>query len=501
MKKIIFLTLIIACHLFANAQTADDALRYSLTKYNSTARSAAMGGAFGALGGDFSSISINPAGLGVYRSAELTLSSNIRMSKAENNGFEEEKLSFTIDNLGAVFVFNENTSQTGWQGINLAFGYNALNNFNTRSISRVDDSANSMTDAWDLEAFPNVVNLNEFSAGLAAETELIGFYDSDEYLSTVLSRENDSYDYVRQRKFIKEEGYQGEYVFAVGTNYSNKLYLGLSLGVQHIYYKSRSDYSENTLEGSTSKLNNFNYYEFLKNTGDGVNLKLGLIYKPTDNLRLGIAYHSPTYFNMREKYYANLYADYAADANGNPEYNLTSLSPINEYEYDLRTPSRTILSGAYIFGKRAILSIDYEYVDYSNAKFSEGEFGNINDREYFDEVNMIIKDSYKSTYNLKIGGEYRVNSNVSLRAGYALYNSPYEKGTINENSDLKLLSGGVGFRQGNFFLDLAYVNTRYSEYSAYYSIFAEDPQYDVISEIVKVKNNFNDFKITFGVKF
>lgn len=497
MKKIIFLTLIIASHLFANAQTADDALRYSLTKYNSTARSAAMGGAFGALGGDFSSISINPAGLGVYRSAELTLSSNIRMSNAKNNGFEEEKLSFVIDNLGAVFVFNENTSETGWQGINLAFGYNAMNNFNTRSISRVNNSGNSMTDAWAQEANFDINNLSEFSAGLAKETDLIYIEDSQDFYRSALQ----DGDVVNQRKFIKEEGYQGEYVFAVGTNYSNKLYLGLSLGVQHIYYKSRSNYSENTLEGVSSTLNNYTYHEFFKNTGDGVNIKLGLIYKPTDNLRLGFAYHSPTYFNMREKYYADIDANYAEDSNNNPAYKITSLSRINEFEYDLRTPSRTILSGAYIFGKRAILSVDYEYVDYSKAKFSEGEFGNIGDREYLDFINKDVKDAFKSTYNLKVGGEYRVDSKISLRAGYALYKSPYEKGFINENSDRKLLSGGVGFRQGNFFLDLAYVNTRFNEYSAYYSVLAENPIDDIISEIVKIKNNFNDFKITFGVKF
>jgi len=454
-----------------------------------------MGGAFGALGGDFSSISINPAGLGVYRSSELTLSSNIRMSNAKNNGFEEEKLSFTIDNLGAVFVFNENTSTIGWQGINLAFGYNALNNFNTRSISRVDNSGNSRTDKWAEEAYQDFDKLSPFSAGLAEKTNLISYSEDDQDFFSVLYREEDRYDFVNKRKFIKEEGYQGEYVFAIGTNYSNKLYLGFSLGVQHIYYKSRSNYSENVID--IHDLDNFTFNEFYKNTGDGINVNLGLIYKPTDNLRLGFAYHSPTYFNMREKYYSDIEANFVENQDF-PAETFTEISKINEFEYDLRTPSRTILSGAYIFGKRAILSIDYEYIDYSNAKFSEGEFGNIDD---FDFVNKEVKDAFKSTFNLKIGGEYRVNSNVSLRTGYALYNSPYKKGFINENSDRKLLSGGVGFRQGNFFLDLAYVNTRFNEYSAYYSIFAKDPQYDVVSEIVKVKNNFNDFKITLGVKF
>lgn len=497
MKKVIFLALLITSHIFAIAQTADDALRYSLTKYSSTARSAAMGGAFGALGGDFYSISINPAGLGVYRSAELTLSSDIRMSKAKNNGLEEDKLSYNLDNIGAVFVFNENKSQYGWQGVNLALGYNALNNFNARSLSRVNNSVNSMTDAWTLEGNYDINNLNELSAGLAFNTELIDFYDSDDYLSSVLAPN----DLVNQRKFIKEEGYQGEYTFALGTNYSNKLYLGLSLGVQHIYYKSVSDYSEHTTDGVESKLENFNHKEFFKNTGAGVNVKFGLIYKATDNLRLGLAYHSPTYFNMKEKYYADVEANYAGDDQGNPSYNLTSLSPINEFEYDLKTPSRTILSGAYIFGKRAILSVDYEYVNYSKAKYDEGEFGSISDREYFDMINDDIRNSFKSTYNFKIGGEYRVNSNISMRAGYALYNSPYEKGFINSGSDLQLLSAGIGFRQGNFFLDLAFVNTSYDEYSAYYSVLADNPEDDIVSEIVKIKNNFNDIKITFGFKF
>lgn len=498
MKKIIFLSLILFAHIFASAQTVDDAVRYSLSKYNSTARSAAMGGAFGALGGDFSSISINPAGLGVYRAAELTLSTNIRMSNTKNNGLKEDKLSLNIDNLGAVFVFNENRSKSGWQGINLAIGYNAVNNFNNRSMSRVRNSENSMTDAWAEMAFQRPNNLSPFSEGLAEATHLIAYDEDNQYFFTPLLREDDAYDLVNKRKFIKEEGYQGEYVFAIGTNYSNKLYLGLSIGVQHIYYKARSVYSEDVIYDDLDNrdLVDFSYNEFFKNTGDAINIKLGAIYKATDNLRLGIAYHSPTYYNMREKYYSDIEANF-----DNPSESFLELSPINEYEYDFQTPSRTILSAAYIFGKKGILSVDYELINYSNAEFSEAEFGSIDDRDFLADLTNDVENSLRSTFNLKIGGEYRVNSKVSLRAGYALYNSPYEKGFINEKSDRTLLSGGVGFRQGNFFLDLAYVNTRFDEYSVYYNVIADSPEFDVVSETIKIKNNFNDFKVTFGFKF
>src|SRR5674536_391977 len=55
------------------AQNVDDALRYSQSFYGGTARFMSMGGAFTALGGDISSLSQNPAGLGVFRSSEITL--------------------------------------------------------------------------------------------------------------------------------------------------------------------------------------------------------------------------------------------------------------------------------------------------------------------------------------------------------------------------------------------------------------------------------------------
>ncbi len=500
MKRIIFLSFILFIHLCAIAQTVDDAVRYSLSKYSSTARSSAMGGAFGALGGDFSSISINPAGLGIYRAAELTFSSNLRMSNTKSSGLEEDKLSFSVDNIGAVFVFNDNRSKRGWQGINFAVGYNSMNNFNNRGMSRVLKSDNSYLDAWAEKAEQNPNNLNPFEEGLAKYHGLIVYNEEYENFDTWLSREEHNFDFVDKHHFIKEEGHQGEYVFAIGTNYSNKLFLGLNIGVQQIYYRSNSYYYEDILRNANndnSDLLNFSYYNFLETTGDAINAKFGAIYKASNNLRLGIAYHSPTYYNMREVYYSTIESSFV-----NPDETYYDESDIGQSDYNFQTPSRTILSAAYIFGKRGILSVDYEVIDYSKSKFESKSYGYYSDRKYFNDLTEEVAYNLKSTYNLKVGGEYRVNSNISLRAGYALYNSPYKEINGNNNINRELLSGGIGFRQANFFMDISFVNTRFDEYSTYYAVYAvDDPKYDIISEAIKTRNNFNDVKITFGFKF
>jgi hypothetical protein len=70
MKKI-FLLILLGSSLSVYAQAPEDGLRFSWFVPNGTARSNALGGAMGSLGGDLSSNHINPAGLGFYKSSEF----------------------------------------------------------------------------------------------------------------------------------------------------------------------------------------------------------------------------------------------------------------------------------------------------------------------------------------------------------------------------------------------------------------------------------------------
>ena len=83
MKKIIFMTFIGFTFASAHAQQVADALQYAQDDINGTARFRAMGGAFGALGGDLSALNVNPAGSAIFTTnfAAITLSNQNKKNK------------------------------------------------------------------------------------------------------------------------------------------------------------------------------------------------------------------------------------------------------------------------------------------------------------------------------------------------------------------------------------------------------------------------------------
>jgi len=104
MLKYLFSLILISLSLTAIAQTDIDALNYSRWTSGATARSLAVGGAFGALGGDISTMNTNPAGLGVFRASEIALTPafNLANVSADFNGntvdTDKNKFRFAIGN-------------------------------------------------------------------------------------------------------------------------------------------------------------------------------------------------------------------------------------------------------------------------------------------------------------------------------------------------------------------------------------------------------------------
>ena len=113
-------------------QNEVDALRYSQTFIGGTARSVSMGGAFGSLGGDYSSIVINPAALGIYRSSEFTITPAFYFDQTSANFINSKnndiKYNFNLNNLGLIGAYSSDETE-GWIGAGCSFGYNRLNNF------------------------------------------------------------------------------------------------------------------------------------------------------------------------------------------------------------------------------------------------------------------------------------------------------------------------------------------------------------------------------------
>ncbi len=472
MKRILIIFILaVLTPAIAISQGVIDAYRLSSHKINGTARAAAMGNAFGALGGDFTSLSINPAGIAVYRSNEFvfTPTYNFNESKAMlgNSLFSDDNSQLKLNNIGFVGTYTSNNKQSGIVSFNFGIGYNNVLNYdhdfsadyNSSSASFLDGIVGYANSEGLLNGYLNRdirdVWFVDWPAKLAWETFLMDAVTDEQnniidgqYVSLLYENE-----LVDQKKVIDQRGGIHEFVLSGGLNIDHKLYLGATFGIQDVNIKQLTAYTE-YLEGN----NSFTYYDDLYIDGEGYNLKLGLIFRPVNALRLGIAYHTPTYYFLKEEntlaMQARLQEDYYDEGT-------------NLYDYDFRSPAKLILSGALVLNKQAIISVDAEYQDYSNMKFKNG---GVDGEDDFNDINPDINGAYESVVNLKLGGEFKLAPQFALRAGYEYYGNPFKAGPSSEftvlTDDSSVLSGGFGYTSGKFFADFA-VRQSTEKYSVY----------------------------------
>ena len=489
------------------AQSSSDALNFSQAFNGGTARFVGMGGAFGALGGDFSSIGTNPAGLGVYRSSEFTFTPSFKKRNISSsyNGINgnDSRNRLGIDNLGFVFSYKPNKdSEKGLVNLNLAIGYNRTNDFFANSIAKGNNSVNSIMDYFAIKAngfnsadmsFPDPIaepnnNYNPYfdsnapwEAIMAWNTYLINPAAGINNYEAALN----AGDGVVQKNTTSNKGATGDYIISLGANFSQKLYLGVTFGLTNINYNSSIVFSEDAFLSNDTIYNGdqfyySDYYQNYETNGNGYNLKIGAIYKPIDGLRLGLALHTPTYYNLEDTYSYSMYSSFKYGTS-------SSETPNSKYEYNLETPFKVIGSVAYIFKNFGLLSLDIEHVDFSTMRFRDGGDG----YDYSTE-NENINNTYKSVNNIKLGTEIKMN-NLFFRGGYAFYPSPYKKEYLNKNSNRSIISGGVGYREGNFFIDAAYQYSIQKEKYVFYDLNNVNP--------VSTKMTEGKFLVTVGLKF
>jgi hypothetical protein len=498
MKRLIplFIT-IFACGMM-NAQDQVDALRYSQTFAGGTARSTAMGGAFGALGGDFSAVSQNPAGLGVYRGSELTFTPELYYSKTSSrfNGKSESdyKYNFNFNNFGYVSAFHKK-GNTGFIGGAFAFGFNRLNNFHDNilieGVNKESSLAQSYVESANYGNGNGPVSLNY----LDAFSEWL-FYDS-----WVMDQDSNGYYYLNpamlqpdsmlnllQRNTIKRSGKINEWVFSAGFNFGNILYIGGTFGILPLDYNEVSAFSERD-NGNNSTLEYFRYNETLTVQGTGYTGKFGIIVKPVPQVRIGAAIHLPTSFYLNEVYDASMRSAfvpgtvYPVDESGNPIDNA-------QYSYRIVTPAKFIGSLGLTFGKFLILSSDIEYINYAGMRLRDG-----GDGYDFSNENQTISDIYRKNINVKSGAEFRFD-NFYMRGGFGYYGSPYQKDEPNYDAYRLVYSGGLGFRNDKAFIDLALSYMTGNERLILYQV--ESAAKPISSEL-----DYHSLKsmITFGFRF
>lgn len=496
MKKIAILIAVLGVTLTTKAQNFEDIVRFSRQPNFGTARSAAMGGAFAALGGDISAISSNPAGLGVFRKSEVSFTPLVNVTTTKSGFGAPARSSFQLGDLGAVLTFY--APDFNWKGINFSINYSNLNNFNRTTRQMVGYSENSYTDM--LAADATVNGINDFTTGPAYSAFLINKHREGEVdVYTSVLDLSDHYEPVAQVKKIDEDGYQGEYTIAFGTNYKDKLYLGMSIGIQSIYYKMSSFYQEAPDENSPSGLDYFDFEEYKKMSGVGTNLKFGVIYRPIPQIRIGASIHTPTWYSMNYDMSTRFISSFITDRNTdtertNPYYDISS--GILDIDYDMRTPWRAVVGIATVLGQKAIISADYEFIKYTNSRFE-----NASDGFSYANENTVIQDYLRPTHNFRFGAEYRLNSIFSLRAGYSFLDSPYYEAVKKSNNRIQSVSAGIGMNFGMFYCDAAYVHKMMRNETVFYSFYDVDPANDIIATPVNNKYLSNEARITLGLRF
>ncbi|MCF8301981.1 MAG: hypothetical protein K9I94_01795 [Bacteroidales bacterium] len=479
MKKSFVITLLLAMAFATGmAQNEVDALRYSRTTFGGTARYMGAAGAFGAIGADFSSLSDNPAGIGLYNSSELvitpTIFSTVTEANFKNRYREDNKYSFGLNNVGIVMQMGNNNKKNGWKNFQFGFGMNRRNDFNNRTLIEGFNNQNSLLTGY-LERIQGVApeDMDRFSTWLAYQTDVI-FDTTGNYVYHADMPDGG----VLQQKSITKDGSQNKMVFTFGANYEDHLYLGATIGVPYIRYHQQSTYTETDNRNRDGYFQSFTRNFDLETEGTGFNAKLGFIARPTQWLRLGGAIHSPTFYsNLSDTWSASMTSQFD---NGD---SYTQDSPQGNFDYDLETPWRAIGSMAIFIGQYGFVSADYEFVDYSNARLRSSS-------DQFFKANDAIRSSYTSVSNLRLGTEW-VYDAFSIRGGYAIYGSPYQGGINDE--ELTSYTFGFGFREKDYFVDLAYVR---NEYSTDYYLYSAN-----LVDAAKLDHARSMFMITLGIRY
>jgi len=515
MKKNIITLALLLTSAVVMSQTEFDALKYVQTDINGTARYMGMAGAFGALGGDASAIKDNPAGLGIYRRSELTGTLDV-LSQTSTSNWSGTKGISDLYKLGfnnftyviACPTWHNEDGSNGLQSSNFSFSYNRLKTFDRSLNIKGSSSTSSMTkyiagltnsasiqNTWpiiesDLKYTPNYEPFNNtdvpWLSVLAHDGKLM--YNNGSAWSSILgSNEKATPNYK-----LYEKGFVDEYSIGWAGNFSNKLFLGATINLQSLSYSSYSNYSESFEAGGSMLLN-----DSINTKGTGFNLKLGAIVCPTDYLRLGLSVQTPTvYYGMSDTYNSSLH--FNTDTMG------IISTPTGSSNYQFQSPLLVNASAAYIIGKKGLISVEYDYASYSTTRL----INNQGDGD-FDKENDGIRENLNGSGTIKIGGEYKLTDNFSLRAGYANTSNATVAGaakSIRTNSvrtdteyfqhnSTNYITAGFGYRESGWFIDFAYLNKILDE-----SFYPYNSNATPVSPAAIISSN-NNMVLTLGFKF
>lgn len=442
------------------AQDISDAIRYSQENLNGTARFRAMSGAFGALGGDFSAINVNPAGSAVFSTSQVGMTLSSLNRKNESNYFgtitDSKENSIDLGQGGAVFVFKNDNMDSKWKKVALAVNYENTNNLRNSLFSAGTNPGNSIVDYFVSYANQGGVTLNtlessyyenlnygDAQAFLGYQAYLINPVTNDlnnsQYSSNVLAGGN-----YYQENAVATTGFNGKLNFNIATSYDNKYYFGLNLNSHFTDFRQSASVYESNNNGGSNGVSKLRFNNELYTYGSGFSFQLGGIAKVTDGLRLGLAYDSPTWYSLNDEISQAVSSRHFIDE----VETSTTVNPRITVAYDvykLQTPGKWTGSAAYVLGTTSLISVDYSIKDYSATTFKP--------KNEFTGVNNAMSELLDNSSEIRIGAEHRIKQ-LSLRAGYRMEQSPYKNKNL--MGDLTGYSAGLGYDFGGTKVDVAY---------------------------------------------
>lgn len=502
MRKIYLTFFLLLLSYLIVAQNEVDALRYSFITHGGTARYTAMSGAFGALGADFSSLSTNPAGIGTFKKSRFMFSPIFLLSSTNADYRDEktdnEKISFNMSNFGLVLNLKPyEDDDSGWKSVAFALGYNRLRNFNNEITIRGYSEESSMLDQFALNSndkSPDVLYDDYYEVEwLAWAAELTDVLDETDY---TYDHQYFYQTYLNQEKRIKTRGGISEIVFSLGGNYADKFQIGASFGIQNVRYLEKSEYTESS---DSTDLESYTFTENLETKGAGYNFKFGLIYRLNNFIRFGAAFHTPTFYKLKDVFSYSMESNWREpDGNGDTRYYYSTEdfydgATESEFTYELYTPMRVVTSAAFVIGRYGLISADYEFVNYSRARLraEDVEFNVENDN---------IKELYNTGHNFRLGTEIRL-APVFVRGGVSYYGSPYSK-KLNATGAIKGYSLGLGLKTQNVYVDIAFNHTFYLQnYKMFDYLYFNGSEFEVAPEVSKLSLTEDFINFTIGYKF
>jgi len=494
-KKIaLCISLIAIMQISINAQNEVDALRFSEIDWQGTARFMGAGRAFGAVGAEFSALNLNPASIGLYKKNEITftpMTISVYKSTSGYNGTATpaQEVKYNLNSAGVVFAI-PGVSSTLWKKFQIGFGYNRIKNYN--NVFSLEGRNNGSTigsvfakaaDGLDYRDIDNSTVWND-EMWLAYEYWLISPEQESYNTYDATYKGVDMY----HSTSVVQKGGNDEMIFSFGSNYDDKLFLGATLGVPFIgFTEYRTFVEKNDKNGATYHFQNIQIDDKLSVRSTGINLKLGVIYQPVDFLRVGFAFHTPTYYgNVRDHFERQMHANKweYVDTLFTKKSFTDDVKYKNSFNYTLTTPLRAMLNAAFFIQQRAFVSMEYEFADYSMANMYAVNYK-------FIEENKTIQNMYGFSHILRVGGEFNLTQVFAIRAGYNYISSPYKE-KINDGSK-HYFSAGFGFRTKHVYGDFAYNITTSKENYWMYD--------DEALEAANLKFNAHRIMMTLGVRF